>query len=99
MAALERARVGIEAIARDEMVVVMDDLERENEGDLIAAAESISAKNVAFMVRHSGGILCAPCEAERLHDLCLHSMVSTNRDPNNTAFTISVDYRIGTTTG
>jgi len=97
--ALARARVGINTIAAGKMIVVMDDLERENEGDLICAAEFITAKDVAFMVRHTGGILCAPATAERLHELELHSMVNNNRDPNNTAFTISVDYRIGTTTG
>lgn len=97
--ALARARLGIDTIAAGKMVVVMDDLERENEGDLICAAECITAKDVAFMVRHTGGILCAPCTAERLHELDLHSMVNNNRDPNNTAFTISIDYRIGTTTG
>lgn len=97
--ALHRARVGIDAIRNGKMVVVMDDLERENEGDLVMAAEYATQKDVAFMVRHSGGILCIPCEAERLHELKLSSMVQNNRDPNNTAFTISVDYRIGTTTG
>lgn len=97
--AVARARLGIDTIAEGKMVVVMDDLERENEGDLICAAEFITAKNVAFMVRHTGGILCAPTTAERLHELELHSMVNNNRDPNNTAFTISIDYRIGTTTG
>jgi len=97
--ALARARLGIDTIAAGKMIVVMDDLDRENEGDLICAAEFITAKDVAFMVRHTGGILCAPATAERLHELELHSMVNNNRDPNNTAFTISVDYRIGTTTG
>jgi 3,4-dihydroxy 2-butanone 4-phosphate synthase/GTP cyclohydrolase II len=97
--ALVRARLGIDTIAAGKMVVVMDDLERENEGDLICAAEFVTAKDVAFMVRHTGGILCAPATAERLHELELHSMVNNNRDPNNTAFTISIDYRVGTTTG
>jgi len=97
--ALARARRGIDTIAAGKMIVVMDDLERENEGDLICAAQFITAKDVAFMVRHTGGILCAPTTPERLHELELHSMVSNNRDPNNTAFTISIDYRIGTTTG
>jgi len=97
--ALSRARLGVDAIAAGKMIVVMDDLDRENEGDLICAAEFITTKDVAFMVRHTGGVLCAPATAERLHELELHSMVNNNRDPNNTAFTISVDYRIGTTTG
>jgi len=97
--AIARARLGVDTIAAGKIVVVMDDLERENEGDMICAAEFITAKDVAFIVRHTGGILCAPATAERLHELELDSMVNNNRDPNNTAFTISVDYRIGTTTG
>jgi len=97
--AIARARQGIATVADGEMVVVMDSLDRENEGDLVCAAEFITAKEVAFMVRHTGGILCAPMTADRLHQLDLCSMVNNNRDPNNTAFTISVDYRVGTTTG
>lgn len=98
-AALDRARKGVAAIGQGRMVVVMDDLDRENEGDIICAAEFITEADVAFMVRHSGGILCVPATPDRLHELGFSSMVRNNRDPNNTAFTVSIDYRVGTTTG
>ena len=81
------------------MVVVMDDEGRENEGDLIMAAECATPEAVAFFVRHTSGIICAPMTAERLEELRLPQMVSENTDAHRTAFTVSVDYVHGTTTG
>ncbi len=81
------------------MVVILDDEDRENEGDLIMAAEHATPEAVAFMIRHSSGILCVPMEDERLEQLELPQMVSNNDDAYRTAFTVSVDYRFGTTTG
>src|SRR5215471_6276319 len=81
------------------MVIVMDDEDRENEGDFIMAAEHATAEAVAFMIRHSSGILCVPMENERLEQLDLPQMVPNNDEAYRTAFTISVDYRQGTTTG
>jgi 3,4-dihydroxy 2-butanone 4-phosphate synthase/GTP cyclohydrolase II len=81
------------------IVVILDDEDRENEGDLIMAAECVTPESVAFMIRHTSGILCVPMEAERLARLDLPQMVPNNDDAFRTAFTVSVDYRFGTTTG
>ena len=80
-------------------VIVVDDEDRENEGDLIMAAEKATAENVAFMIRHTSGIICAPGEADRLARLHLPMMVQSNADPMRTAFTVSTDYSPGMTTG
>ena len=81
------------------MVVIMDDEDRENEGDLIMAAEKVTPEAVAFIVRHSSGIICQPMTRQRLEELRLPLMVAENTESHRTAFTISVDYRHGTTTG
>ncbi len=81
------------------MVVIMDDEDRENEGDLIMAAECATPENVGFFVRHTSGIICQPMLRERLEQLRLPPMVPDNTESQRTAFTISVDYRHGTTTG
>lgn len=80
------------------LVVVVDDPSRENEGDLIGCASTITEDQVAFMVRHSTGILCAPMSAARADKLGLPQMVSTNTDSHHTAFTVTVDH-VDTTTG
>ena len=81
------------------MVVVMDDEDRENEGDLIMAAEHATPEAVAFMIRHTSGIICVPMEEEQLARLELPQMVPLNSESQRTAFTVSVDLRSGTTTG
>ena len=81
------------------MVVVMDDEDRENEGDLIMAAEHVTAEAVAFMIRHTSGIICVPMEEAALARLDLPQMVPVNSESQRTAFTVSVDLRVGTTTG
>jgi 3,4-dihydroxy 2-butanone 4-phosphate synthase / GTP cyclohydrolase II len=81
------------------MVVIMDDEDRENEGDLIMAAERVTAEAVAFMIRHTSGIICVPMEEEQLARLELPQMVPANSESQRTAFTVSVDLRAGTTTG
>ncbi len=89
----------IDAVARGEIVIVVDDDDRENEGDLIMAASKATPEKVAFMIRHTSGILCTPLledQAKRLH---LDPMVARNDAPMSTAFTVSVDYRHGLTTG
>lgn len=89
----------ITAIAAGELVVVVDDDDRENEGDLILAASKATAEQLAFMIRHTSGIICAPMTAELAERLQLTPMVASNRDPMRTAFTVSVDYHEGLTTG
>lgn len=81
------------------MVIVMDDEDRENEGDLIMAAEHATAEAVAFMIRHTSGIICVPMEEAALARLDLPQMVPVNSESQRTAFTVSVDLRAGTTTG
>jgi 3,4-dihydroxy 2-butanone 4-phosphate synthase / GTP cyclohydrolase II len=81
------------------MVVIMDDEDRENEGDLIMAAELATAEAVAFMIRHTSGIICVPMEEQRLAALELPQMVPVNSESLRTAFTVSVDLASGTTTG
>lgn len=102
-AARERKLDSIEDIVADiragKMVIMMDDEDRENEGDLIMAAEHATPEAVAFIVRHSSGIICMPMTRERLEDLRLPLMVAENTESHRTAFTISVDYKHGTTTG
>ena len=81
------------------MVLILDDEDRENEGDLIMAAEHATPETMAFMIRYSSGIICVPMEEERLLRLELPQMVGANNDSYRTAFTVSVDYRHGTSTG
>jgi 3,4-dihydroxy 2-butanone 4-phosphate synthase/GTP cyclohydrolase II len=87
------------AIAGGEMVVVVDDDDRENEGDLIMAASKASPEKVAFMIRHTSGILCTPILEEQAKRLHLEPMVARNDAPMSTAFTVSIDYVKGLTTG
>jgi 3,4-dihydroxy 2-butanone 4-phosphate synthase/GTP cyclohydrolase II len=89
----------IEAIARGEFLVVVDDEDRENEGDLIIAADKVTPEAIAFMVRYTSGLICMPVVGERLDDLQLPLMVADNTDIHRTSFTVSVDYTPGTTTG
>lgn len=87
------------ALAKGQMIVVVDDEDRENEGDLILAAEHATPESVAFMVRHTSGMLCVALQGERLDTLGLPMMVERNSDSMQTAYTVTVDYRHGTTTG
>ena len=89
----------IAAVARGEIVVVVDDEDRENEGDLIMAAEAVTPEKIAFFVRHTSGVICAPLTGERLDELDIPLMVRDNTEAQRTAFTYSVDYRHGTSTG
>src|SRR6266513_4934021 len=89
----------IAAIGRGEIVVVVDDEDRENEGDLIMAAEAATPENIAFFLKHTSGLICVPMTGERIDELDLPLMVAMNTESQRTAFTISVDFRHGTTTG
>ncbi len=89
----------IAAIAAGELVVVVDDDDRENEGDLIMAAAKATTEKVAFMIRHTSGILCTPISDEQAKRLHLDPMVARNDAPMSTAFTVSIDYKDGLTTG
>jgi 3,4-dihydroxy 2-butanone 4-phosphate synthase / GTP cyclohydrolase II len=89
----------IDAVSRGEMVIVVDDEDRENEGDLIMAAEAATPEKIAFFLHHTSGLICAPVGSERARELELSPMVMENTESMRTAFTVSVDYRHGTTTG
>jgi 3,4-dihydroxy 2-butanone 4-phosphate synthase / GTP cyclohydrolase II len=89
----------IEEIRQGRMVIVVDDADRENEGDLIMAAERVTPEAIAFIVRHTSGVICMPVVGERLDELEIPLMVAANTDSRRTAFTVSVDARTGVTTG
>jgi 3,4-dihydroxy 2-butanone 4-phosphate synthase / GTP cyclohydrolase II len=89
----------VAALAAGGMVVVVDDADRENEGDLIMTADAATPETVGFFVRHTSGVICTPMLGERLDELDLPLMVTTNTAPYRTAFTVSVDARAGTSTG
>ncbi|KAK3381336.1 DHBP synthase RibB-like alpha/beta domain-containing protein [Podospora didyma] len=81
----------VEAFRNGEFVVVLDDPGRENEADLIIAAESVTTQQMAFMIRHSSGLICAPILPSRTIELELPQMVESNQDLRGTAYTLSVD--------
>jgi 3,4-dihydroxy 2-butanone 4-phosphate synthase/GTP cyclohydrolase II len=89
----------IEAVRRGQMVIVVDDESRENEGDLIMAAEHATPEKLAFMIRHTSGVICAALPGDRLDRLHLPLMVARNSESHQTAFTISVDHKKQTSTG
>jgi len=97
--AMDSIEDALTALARGEMVVVLDDKNRENEGDLIIAAEHATPEALAFIVRHTTGIVCVALEGARADALGLDPMVRANDDRHGTAFTVTVDARRGTTTG
>ncbi len=81
----------IEDIRKGKMIVVVDDEDRENEGDLVIAAEKVTPHIINFMVKNGGGLICLPLTRERLEELHIERMVAKNTDPNKTAFTVSID--------
>lgn len=95
----DSVEAAIAAIQEGRMVVVVDDDDRENEGDLIMAASKATAERVAFMIRHTSGILCTPIHEDQAARLHLDPMVARNDAPMSTAFTVSIDYKRGLTTG
>jgi 3,4-dihydroxy 2-butanone 4-phosphate synthase / GTP cyclohydrolase II len=97
--AQRRVAEAIRAMEAGEIIVVTDDDGRENEGDLIVSAVHCTPEKMAFIVRHTSGIVCTPMPAAEAKRLNLNPMVAENDAPHQTAFTISVDYRHGTTTG
>ena len=97
---LNTIQEAIAAIKKGEVIIVVDDDKRENEGDFVAAAEQITPELINFMATHGRGLICAPLTEERCQNLDLSRMVTNNTDPLETAFTVSVDLRgKGVTTG
>jgi 3,4-dihydroxy 2-butanone 4-phosphate synthase/GTP cyclohydrolase II len=97
--ALTPIEEAVAAIADGKIVVVVDDEDRENEGDLVMAAEAVTPESLAFFLEHTSGVICAPIEPERADALDLPLMVLANTEAQRTAFTVSVDFRHGTSTG
>ncbi|MHB8293526.1 MAG: bifunctional 3,4-dihydroxy-2-butanone-4-phosphate synthase/GTP cyclohydrolase II [Acidimicrobiales bacterium] len=97
--ALSSIEEAVAAIGRGGIVVVVDDEDRENEGDLIMAAQFATTESIAFFLRHTSGLICVPLTGERLDELGLPLMVQENTESNRTAFTVTVDARSGVTTG
>jgi len=91
MTSLDSVGQAVLALKRGEMIIVVDDDDRENEGDLIAAASKITPEQMAFMIRHTSGIVCAPMTADNARRLKLDPMVAVNDAPLGTAFTVSID--------
>jgi 3,4-dihydroxy 2-butanone 4-phosphate synthase/GTP cyclohydrolase II len=89
----------LEAVRAGRMIIIVDDEDRENEGDLMVAAEKVTPENVNFMARHGRGLICLPLTRERLEELQLPLMVSENTARFQTAFTVSIDAKEGVTTG
>jgi 3,4-dihydroxy 2-butanone 4-phosphate synthase / GTP cyclohydrolase II len=95
----QRIRNAVAAFARGEIIIVADDDDRENEGDLFVAASLCTPEKMAFIIRNTSGIVCAPLSSEEARRLHLDPMVAFNDAPLGTAFTVSVDVRHGLTTG
>jgi len=96
---LAKIAEAIEDIKQGRFVIIVDDEDRENEGDLALAAEKVSAQTINFMAKHGRGLICLPATGERLDNLQLPLMVDENTCKFGTAFTVSVDAKQGTTTG
>jgi 3,4-dihydroxy 2-butanone 4-phosphate synthase/GTP cyclohydrolase II len=92
-------QAALDAYKNGDLIIVTDDADRENEGDLMLRADLATAEKVAFMVRHTTGILCVAMTQDRARQLHLPLMVEENQDSKKTAFTVSVDYKVGITTG
>lgn len=96
---LDRIEDAIAAISRGEMVVVVDDENRENEGDIVVASDRVTAETITFMMNKARGLICVSMQGERLDELDIPLMVARNTEVLKTAFTVSVDYIHGTSTG
>jgi len=96
---MSNLQAALAAYKNGDLIIVTDDADRENEGDLMILAEKATPEKVAFMVRHTTGILCVAMTQDRARALHLPLMVEENQDSKKTAFTVSVDYKPGITTG
>jgi len=97
--AFDSMESALESFAQGNFLVVMDDENRENEGDLIIAASHCSTEKMAWMIKHTSGYVCVALPGERLDELEIPMMVPNNQERHRTAYTVTVDYKHGTTTG
>lgn len=91
--------IAINDLKNNKPIIITDNEDRENEGDLIFPAEIITTEMMGFIIKHTSGLICCAMHSKLIDDLNLPQMISHNTDIHKTAFTISVDYKIGTTTG
>ena len=92
-------QAALTALRAGKMIILVDDEDRENEGDIILAAEHVSAETINFMAMHARGLICLTLEADRIEELQLPMMATSNQSPRQTAFTVSIEARTGVTTG
>jgi 3,4-dihydroxy 2-butanone 4-phosphate synthase/GTP cyclohydrolase II len=95
----DRISVGLDALKTGRMVILVDDEDRENEGDLVLAAQFVTPEAINFMAKHARGLICLPLESERVDALQIPMMATSNRSPRQTAFTVSIEARHGVSTG
>jgi len=93
----DRIEDAIEDIKQGKMIIVVDNENRENEGDLVMAAEKVTGEHINFMIKYGRGLVCVPMTEKRLNELGIYQMVENNTDHKETAFTVSVDYKECTT--
>ena len=96
---LDSIEDAVAALRQGEIIIVVDDEDRENEGDFVVASEKVDAAAINFLSKHGRGLICLPATRERLEELGLHPMVARNSAPLGTSFTVSVDAAAGITTG
>jgi 3,4-dihydroxy 2-butanone 4-phosphate synthase/GTP cyclohydrolase II len=96
---MSKLQAALDAYKNGDLIIVTDDADRENEGDLMLRADKATTEKVAFMVAHTTGILCVAMTQDRARELHLPLMVEENQDSKKTAFTVSVDFKVGITTG
>jgi 3,4-dihydroxy-2-butanone 4-phosphate synthase len=96
---ISKIEEAVASMSRGEMVIVVDSPDRENEGDIVIAGEAITPAAIAFMMKHARGLICVSMQGNRLDQLEIPLMLERNSESMQTAFTVSVDYLPGTTTG
>ena len=96
---MDSVQKSIQAMKNGEMVILVDDEDRENEGDLVCAADKVTPELINFMAKYGRGLICLPMTDERLRELDIPMMVGDNTSPFETAFTVSIEARQGVTTG
>src|SRR5271169_1247103 len=96
---LNTIKEAVEAIKNGKIIIVVDDEDRENEGDFLTSARNATPETINFMIRHGRGLVCAPITAQRAQELELEPMVTNNTTSHETNFTVSVDLLEGCTTG
>ena len=96
---MDSVQQSIQAMKNGQMVILVDDEDRENEGDLVCAADKVTPELINFMAKYGRGLICLPMTDERLRHLDIPMMVGDNTSPFETAFTVSIEARTGVTTG